>query len=248
MDEQSIPQDVPQPDATPVEPAEAPVEQDQQASTNEQPVAAEAPTEAPAVEATAVEEDEEVEYPQYQLPDVPQLDFNNLPTGEDNLVDPNVLAQTINHQMATIEQRATLKAQAAYQEQRAEERAWEKAYEKYPELKTNKEVRDLVHRARLGEVADLLSKTNDPHAVKLPTPAQIADKFFKFSTAQKQEGMKQATANVTVQSSAYVETAAKATDDSSDALAQARANINNPDPVVRQQARNAILQSHVFGS
>lgn len=235
-----------QPDdvTTDVQPTETPQEEvSQPTAVDEQPVET---TEAPAevVESTEVEEDE---YPSYQMPELPQLDFNNIQTGDDGLIDPNVLATAINQQMASIEQRATAKAQQVYQEQRNEERSWEKAYEKHPELKSNKELRDLVHRARLGEVADLLSKSQDPRSVKLPTPGQVADKFFKNITSAKQEGMKQATENVKVQSSAYVETSATKTDDGSDAIAKARQNINNPNKEVARQARNDLLKSMLFG-
>ena len=239
MDEQSTPTDV-QPEA---EVQEAPVEQTDVQTETPEPVAPQEPAE-PAVE---VVEEEEYEYPNYQMPDAPNLDFNNLPVGDDNLIDPNALAGAINQQMATIEERATLKAQQAYQEQRAEEKSWDKAYEKYPQLKENKEIRDLVHRARLGEVADLLSKSQDPRSVKLPTPAQVADKFFKYSNAQKTEGFKQATENVKVQSSAYVETASKSSDDNADAKAKAFQNINNPNKLVAKQARQDLLKSMLFG-
>lgn len=245
MDESQNQPDEPTTDVTPVEntPSEAP---DQQASTDEQPEVTTAPEVEQVAEASQeVEEDDE--YPNFQMPDAPQLDFNNLPVGDDNLIDPNALAGAINQQMATIEQRAVAQAQQAFQEQRAEEKAWEKAYDKHPELKTNKELRDLVHRARLGEVADLLSKTQDPRSVKLPTPGQVADKFFKNISSAKQEGYKQATENVKVQSSAYVESSTTKTDDSSDAIAKARQNINNPNAEIRKQARQDLLKSMVFG-
>lgn len=244
MDESQQPTDEPTTDVQPVE--TAPAEVDQQASTDEQPEVTTAP-QVEEVAETSEEVEEDDEYPTYQMPDAPQLDFNNLPVGDDNLIDPNALAGAINQQMATIEQRAVAQAQQAFQEQRAEERAWEKTYEKHPELKTNKELRDLVHRARLGEVADLLSKTQDPRSVKLPTPTQVADKFFKNISSAKQEGYKQATENVKVQNSAYVETATTKTDDSSDAFAKARQNINNPNKEVAKQARQDLLKSMLFG-
>lgn len=242
MDEQSTTPDVQeevveQPDTTTEQPDVQPVEAQEQITSPE--------AEVSQVE---IEEDEdEFSYPNYQIPESQPLDFNNLAVGDDNLIDPNALAGAINQQMATIEERATLKAQQAYQEQRAEEKSWDKAYEKYPELKTNKDLRDLVHRARIGEVADLLSKTQDPNSVKLPTPGQVAEKFFKYSNAQKTEGFKQATENVKVQSSAYVETSSKSSDDSADAKTKAFQNINNPNKQVAKQARQDLLKSMIFG-
>lgn len=188
------PQDAPVVDQPQTEPTQAaPTAQDEQPTvqpqdTSEAPEAAQ-PVETATAEPEVGSNDDEFEYPNVQIPQAQPIDFNNLPVGEDNLIDPNALAGSINQAIATAEERAALRAQQAYAEQRAEEKGWEKAYEKYPELKTNKELRDLVHRTRLGEVTDMLGRTQDPSSVKLPTPAQIADRFFKYIGNAKQEGL-----------------------------------------------------------
>lgn len=208
----------------------------------------ETPTETPVEEAPTEEAvEEEEEYPSYEVPQVPQLDFNNLQMGEDGLIDPNVLAGAINQQVNSAAESARIAARNEYQEQRQEERSWDKAYEKYPELKSNKELRDLVHRARLGEVTDMLSKTRDPQSVKLPTPSQIASKFFKYADGKKVEGMKQATENTVVQESAHLETSGTRTNDSSDARTKMFQNLKNPNKEVAKQAGQDYLKAILFG-
>jgi hypothetical protein len=251
VDEQTTTQDEP---VAPQEPTQ-PVEQAGEPTTQDVPDTTETPetttTKTTDVEQGATvdetEEDEDFEYPNPVLPEFQPIDFSQLPVGEDNLIDPNALAGTINQSIAAAEERATLRAQQAYAEQRAEEKAWQKAYEKYPELKNNKELRDLVHNARLGRVADMLSKTQDASSVKLPTPSQIADSLFKHIGNAKVEGMKQATENTKVQSSAYVETATKSTNDAADARTKAFQNINNPNKEIAKKARAYLLKSMVFG-
>lgn len=229
-------------------PADAPQEpvQDEQTAAQTPAVETEqetAPVETPAE--TPAEEEEEIPY--QQGPGVPRLDFNNLPANDEGLIDPNALAQQINQASAQTFEAARIAARNEYQEQRAEEKSWDKAYEKYPDLKENKELRDLVHRARLGEVADLLSRSQDPQSVKLPTPSQVASKFFKNLTAAKADGMKQATENTVIQASAHVETAGRRTNDSSDTKSKLYQNINNPNKEAAKKARSELLKNMLFG-
>lgn len=229
----------------PVAPVETPVTPD--TPTTEPVVAPEAPAKeaTSTVEPTEAVEDEEA-YQPVDIPQVPQLDFSNLPVSDDNLIDPQALAGAINNQIAAAENRATARARQEYLEQQAEARGWEKAYEKYPELKKNRDLKDIVHRARLGEVTDLLSKTNDPSKVKFPTPSQTAEKIFKYMGTAKAEGMKQATENTVIQASAHVETAGGRTDDSADARTKAYQNINNSNKEVAKKARTDLLKSMLF--
>jgi len=248
MDEPIQTQDTPVvEDTTPaVQPATTDTPEPTQ-TTEQAVVTEETPVEtAQPVQENVQEEEDDFDYPQQQIPQFQPIDFNNLPVGEDNLIDPNALAGSINQSIVAAEERATLRAQQAYQEQRAEEKNWDKAYEKYPELKSNKELRDLVHRARLGEVTDMLSRTQDPSSVKLPTPGQIADKFFKYANTQKAEGMKQAIENTKVQSSAYVESAGTRTNDNADTKAKLYQNINNSNKEVAKKARTDLLKSMLF--
>lgn len=237
--------------ATPV--ADTPAETTQTTQTTEEVQPSEtaeaAPVTATPEPATVTESDtdDEIEYPTYQGPQYQPIDFSQLQADENGLIDPNALAGTINQSIAAAEQRAVAQATQAFQEQRVEEKQWEKAYDKYPELKTNKELRDLVHNSRLGEVTNLLSKTQDTSSVKLPTPAQIADKLFKHMGTAKTEGMKQATENVVVQNSAHVETAGRRTDDTADNRSKLFQNINNPNKEVARKSRQELLKGMLFG-
>lgn len=239
MDEQSAPVEP----TTQDEPTVAPQEPVQDEQPVAEPQAQEQETEPRAPE-TPAEEEEETPY--QQGPGVPQLDFNNLPS-EDGLIDPNSLAAQINQANSQTFEAARIAARNEYQEQRAEEKSWDKAYDKYPDLKNNKELRDLVHRARLGEVTDMLSRSKDPQSVKLPTPSQVADRFFKHLATGKAEGMKQANENTVIQASAHVETAGRRTNDSSDTRSKNYQNINNPNKEVAKQARSELLKDMLYG-
>lgn len=241
------------PQDAPVAPPQEPTVQTPDEPTNQTVTApaepttpVETPVEAPVDTPAPVEEEDDPI--QYESTHVPQLDFSQLPVDENNLIDPNVLAQSINQQMAATVQSAAAAARNEVLEQRTEEKLWDKAYDSHPELKTNKDLRNLVHQARIGEATDLLARTKDPQSVKLPTPAQIADKLFKQIGQAKTDGMKQATENVKVQSSAYVETGGTKTNDASDQRQQLIQNFNNPKREVAIKARNDYLKSMLFPS
>jgi hypothetical protein len=254
MDDQQVTTpDVPAP-TEPATPPVAPVSQPDEPITpppSGEPTTPPPPADpsAPAPEpATPTEELEDYEYQNYQIPNYQPLDLTNLPVDENNLVDPNALAQTINQSIAAASERATLMAQQSYQEQRIEEKSWDKAYEKYPELKTNKELRDIVHRTRLGEVTDLLSRSQNPQSVKLPTPGQVAEKLFKHLGTARADGVRQANENTVIQASAHIESGSRAASPDADAHTKARQNINNPNREVAKQARQELLKSMVFGN
>ena len=183
MDEEIQTQDAP---VEPVQDTTTPAPADDDVTQNDAPIEGVQAPEAPVVEEVS-EIEEDYGYPDYQLPQNPGLDFSKLPVGEDNLINPEALASAITQQIATAEERATLRAQQSFQEQQAETRAWEKAYEKYPDLKTNKELRDMVQQTRIGQFTDAMNRTKNPAEVKFSTPMQVAEKFFKHIGTAKQE-------------------------------------------------------------
>ncbi len=244
MDPQSTPQDAPPVDPVQDPTTPAPAVDD---VPNDAPIQEGTPEAPSAPEAETVEEEEDYGYPDYQLPQMENLDLSKLPVDENNLIDPNALAGVINQQIATAEERATMRAQQAFQEQQAETKAWEKAYEKYPDLKGNKELRDMVQQTRIGQFTDAFSKTKNPSEVKLRSPMQVAETLFRHIGSAKQEGMKQATTNTVVQQSAYTETAGRRTDDSADARSKSLQNINNPNKEIARKARSELLQRIAFG-
>lgn len=196
-------------------------------------------------EPAVVQEEEEEQQTFQQVPAVAPIDFSQLQADENGLIDPNALAGAINQRIAQAEQNASARAQQIYAEQEQEKRLWDKAYEKYPDLKTDKELNSLVQQARIGEATDLLSRSNDPASVKLPTPGQVADKLFKRIGTAKTEGMQQATTNTVVQKSAQLETASRKSDDGAETVQQARANLNNPNKEVANKARNELLRKYL---
>lgn len=224
-----------EPAASPSEPSQAP-----------QPEPAQAEPTQVAAEPPAAEEEEVINY-QSPTP-VPPIDFSQLPVDENNLVDPNALAGMINQRISQAEQNALNQAQRIYAENEQEKRLWEKTYEKYPDLKNNKELQGLVQQARIGEATDLLSKAanaQEAAQMKLPTPAQIAEKLFKHIGTAKTEGMQQANTNTVVQKSAYLEPSGKPNDNAAESVQAARSNINNPNREVREKARNELLQKYL---
>lgn len=219
---------------------EAPVEETVQETPVEETEVQEVDetVEGPVEEVQEVEEEaDEYQAPQYPT-FTPNIDFSQLPTTEDGLLDPNALASTITEQIAQAQAAAVQEAQARFQEERQEERLWNKAIEKYPELKTDKELRELVQNTRLGSLA----QTN-----KFPTPAQVAETLFKRMGSAEAKGAKQATESVKIQKSAYVETSQVKSDDGATKRQQLEQQIVSPDPTVRTKATNELLKSMLFG-
>lgn len=238
MDENPTPQDT-----TTEEPVQdTPVEEPEQTTVEEPTTVPE-----PATEPTPEVEEEEEALP-YQGPGVPQLNFNNLPANEDGYLDPNTLAGAINQANAQTFEAARTAARNEYQEQRTEEKSWEKAYDKHPELKENKELRDLVQNSRIGAYTDAMSRVRSPEqaqSVKLQTPTQVAEKLFKHLATEKAAGMKQATENTVIQASAHVETAGRRSDNSEN-RSKLYQNINNANKEVAKKARSALLKNMLF--
>lgn len=249
MDESQTTQDVPVASATPVEEvATFPTTPDVQTTVEAEPTDATVAT--PTVESNSEVEDDYADFQNVNLPQVEPLDFSQLPVGDDNLIDPNALAGAINQQIAAAENRAFARSQQANLEAQIEAKGWDKAYEKFPELKTNKELRDLVQNSRIGQISNEINRAKTPEEaqkIKLTSPSQAAEKFFKYMGNAKAEGMKQATENTVIQASAHVESAGTRTNDSSDAKSKAYQNINNPNKEVAKKARNDLLKSMLFG-
>ena len=119
--------------------------------------------------------------------------------------------------------------------------------EKYPDLKSNRDLRDMIQQTRIGQFSEALNRDIAPSDIKLKTPMQVAETFFKHIGTAKAEGMKQATTNTVVQQSAYTESASRRSNDSSEGRSKARQNINNPNKEVATKARTDLLKSYLFG-
>jgi hypothetical protein len=203
-------------------PEQAPVQQtNQPTQAPEVEVEAPAPTAAPepvqatepaqpveAVEAPAqtVEQpaDDGVELdtlPSFgQTPELSQFDWSNLPQDVDGNIDPNAFAAAINQQITQATEVARQQARVEAQEQIKEQKLWEQAENAYPELKQDKELRDMVKNARWGEWVATNGEKN-------PSPKTIADKLFNKIGQAKKLGVEQAQTNVRIQETAALETA-----------------------------------------
>ena len=135
-----------------------------------------------------------------QTPELQPFDWSNLPQDVEGNIDPNAFAAAINQQITQATEVARQQARVEAQEQIKEQKLWEQAENAYPELKQDKELRDMVKNARWGEWV----ATN---GAKNPSPKQIADKIFNKIGQAKKLGVEQAQNNVRVQESAVLETA-----------------------------------------
>lgn len=186
----------------------------EQEATADAPISAEAPETAPtsAPEPTSAnaptQTNEASEYDDIQVDTLPYaqqaptqpFDWNDLPQDVDGNVDPNAFASAINQQISQATDTARQEARKEAQEQIREQKLWEQAENAHPELKEDKEIRDMVKNARWGEWVATNGQKN-------PTPKQIADKLFNKIGAAKKQGVDQAQNNVRIQETAVLETA-----------------------------------------
>lgn len=220
MQEEQVPQVQAQPEAPIQQQTNQPVQAPE--VEVEAPVAqapeAEAPTQAPAqteptqeyaqepVQAPVQEQaqDDGVELdtlPNYgQAPELQPFDWSNLPQDVEGNIDPNAFAAAINQQITQATEVARQQARMEAQEQIKEQKLWEQAETSYPELKQDKELRDMVKNARWGEWVATNGQKN-------PSPKAIADKIFNKIGQAKKMGVEQAQNNVRIQESAVLETA-----------------------------------------
>lgn len=185
------------------EPTPAPVEVIQPAETTEvsEPVSetvAPTTTEVPAEDTVTEEEPQEYIPPAQQVPQIDPAAFAD----ENGYVDVNKLTAAINSAINNVQQTASVTAQREMAAQKNEERLWNSAIDKYPDLKTDRTLRDLVQQARIGRTTEAFRGAgNDPQRlaqVKIPTPTQIASDLFKRIGQAKSEGVKSATETTTV--------------------------------------------------
>jgi len=189
----------------PMQAPEVEVEASEAPAPTQEPAQAEPAPEAP-VQAQAQPEvaDDGVELdtlPNYgQAPELQPFDWSNLPQDVEGNIDPNAFAAAINQQITQATEVARQQARMEAQEQIKEQKLWEQAENSYPELKQDKELRDMVKNARWGEWVATNGSKN-------PSPKAIADKLFNKIGKAKQMGVEQAQNNVRIQESAVLETA-----------------------------------------
>lgn len=138
------------------------------------------PTEAPSQSVTQDTRDYTADISQYLTPSQPQIQPD-----EDGYIDPNKFYNTV---MQDVERKLEF--------QRQEQRNWQKIEKQYPEIVEDKELRDLVHAARLNDVT---------RGGKGDLDAAAKTVFGKLQ-AYKSQGKAQAQISETVQKSATLQT------------------------------------------
>lgn len=153
---------------------------------------------APAEDVPAEEESPEYIPPVQQMSPIDPKAF----VDENGYVDVKQLTDAINSTIANVQQTATTAAQRELAANRAEERQWNSAFDKYPELKSDRTLRDFVQQARIGKATEAYRTAGNDQArlaaVKIPTPTQIASELFKRIGQAKTEGVQAATETTTV--------------------------------------------------
>lgn len=151
-------------------------------------------------------------------------------------VQQNLSSQLTGRITQDVLQQAAQQAQQIATQQvmsaKAEERAWEQTFKKYPQVKENKELRDQIHKMRIGEVA--LTNRN-------VSPVKMADRYFSQITAARQEGVRQATVQTETQAVAHLESSST-TDPKNLQTQNQWANIANRDRRTSEAARTSLLK------
>lgn len=234
---------------------ESEVQDDQVVETQEQGEVEETPvSDADSVPESTVEADEDEEnYTFYsptipEAPNVPSFDPSQMAVDEDGNIDVNALADAINNHVANAVQASTQSAAGMVrelEERRVEEAQWQKAREKYPELKTDKQLAQEVNALRYGMfMSDIQGGKAD---AKMLTVAQAMERFNKRMTSSRADGIKQATENVRVQESAYIQPTSNAksvSQSDEDSLFQ---KMRSPIKSEAEAAQAAILRNRLFG-
>lgn len=150
-------------------------------------------TEADQAQAEPAEESEEPSQPEedeseYEAPDYSQFRDTNkeLPLNEDGTVDPLAFRQQLKQEI-----------REEMRFERAEERRWTSLEKKYPQLKGDREVREILLNQRIANAVQ--GKETDL--------AKIADKLYGRIGQAKSEGRAQANTSTRIQKAASLETA-----------------------------------------
>lgn len=234
--------------ATPESQTQPPVEQpttDQVAET--QPEATnvtDAPDETAATaeastEGTQASAPETTPAPEEDLEDDFKPDFQNKvpePVDPKGFIDEAGNFDLAGYTAANAQQtQATIQAAVDQaRQERAYEKTWDKAYEAFPELRKDKNLRDMVQAIH----------ANSPQTGKYISPKQAAEKLFGLRGQAKQEGIRAAQETRTVQAAANLgqATTAATTSTASSKVTELR-NARNAAPTLkaREDANAALL-------
>lgn len=180
------------------------------------------------VQAIAPETDPEPEETFFDVQPPAPVDINNFIDENGNLD-----AAAFN---AAQQAQITQAVQAAVQQsanERKYEKTWDTAYSAFPELRKNRELRDMVQAIH----------ANSPATGKYLSPKQAAEKFFGFAGAAKQQGIKAATTTRTVQAAAGLGVTGAAAGPATNKVKQLREQMHSaPTLKGRTDANKALLE------
>lgn len=212
-------------------PVEAP-EANETDVTDETPGGDNATVEGADIQASAPETQEDEEEETFVAPTQPQ------PVDIQSYIDANgnLDVAAFNAAQAAQTQAAIQAAVQQAANERKYERTWDRAYEAYPELKKNKELRNMVQAIH----------ANSPVTGKYLSPKQAAEKFFGFAGAAKQQGIKAATQTRTTQAAASLGVTGVAAAPTTNKIAQLRDQMANGSTIKeRNDATRATLEELV---
>ena len=171
------------------------------------------------------------------------IDWNQLPRdpNDPNAVDPNAFVDVLNQQLTGAVAAARDQARQEFAQQRQEEKLWNDAVKAHPELESNHDLRNDIHRARIGGLADQVAR--GIQNAKMETPKQVADRILKQYADAKKAGYAQAQQNVQVQEGAHLETSNVADSGTSNLnRGEAMAQVGSDNPHEKRAAVDALLK------
>lgn len=172
----------------------------------------------------------EDEYVPTELPDIAPFDVSQLEVDENGQVDSQSFNQAVNQKI----QEAIAVSTQTIRLELQEKQEWDKAIAAYPELKSDSNLRNLVHQLRAGSVIE-------SNGQKYLSPKQAADRLMKIRGQAVAEGVKQAQTNTRIQESAYLETSATSTSPETSRRSNIKAQLNSGSYKEREDARKALL-------
>lgn len=177
----------------PQEPISEPVNEGEEAPETEADQAQAEPVEEPSEEQSEDAPLEEAE------PEEPPIDYSQfrdtnreIPVNEDGTVDPVAFRQQLKQEI-----------REEMRFERQEERRWQDIEKKYPQLRGDKEVREILLNQRIANAVQ----------GKETNLSKIADKLYGRIGAAKSEGRAQANVSTRIQKAASLETATANTGD-----------------------------------
>lgn len=187
-----------------------------------------------STEEEAPEETEEVEEEPAEAPvpqaSAPKLDIQAA-VNDDGTIDLSKLQEWADGVQIAAEQRASTTVDTKLQESQQ----WERVWKKYPDWKDNKQMRDLIHKQRIGNM--YAGGKNDL--------VKAADTIAKISTKAEAEGRQRQQTSITQQKAASLETASNTTDSKQSNRRELVDKISSRNRQEAEDARNALLKDMI---